>query len=44
MLAFDADNTTELFRERVMTSLRDVDEPVDFSALPVAGRIYESLI
>ena len=44
MVAFDADNTTELFRERVMTSLRDVDKPVDFSALPVAGRIYESLI
>lgn len=44
MLAFNADNTTELFRETVMTSLRDVDEPVDFFALPVAGHIYKALI
>ena len=44
MSAFDADNTRELFRERVMASLRDVDEPVDFSALPRANRIYEALV
>ena len=44
MLAFNADNTTELFRETVMTSLRDVDEPVDFSALAAAGPIYKALV
>jgi len=41
---FDADKTKELFRERVLSSLRDVDEAVEFGAMPTSQRVYESLI
>jgi hypothetical protein len=43
MQRFDHDRTTQLFRERVLSSFRDVDEPVDFSALPHAAEAYEAL-
>jgi hypothetical protein len=44
MSTFDADKTKELFRERVLSSLRDVDEAVEFGAMPTSQRVYESLI
>ncbi len=44
MSTFDADKTKELFREKVMTSLRDVDEAVRFGSMPQSGRIYDALI
>lgn len=44
MSMFDADKTKELFRERVLASLRDVDEAVEFGAMPNSQRVYESLI
>ncbi len=43
MQRFDHDRSTQLFRERVLSSFRDVDEPVDFSALPRAAEAYEAL-
>jgi hypothetical protein len=43
MQRFDHDRSTQLFRERVLSSFRDVDEPVDFAALPHAAEAYESL-
>lgn len=43
MSMFDADRTKELFRERVLSSLRDVDEAVEFGAMPNSRRVYESL-
>jgi hypothetical protein len=43
MQRFDHDSSTQLFRERVLSSFRDVDEQVDFSALPHTAEAYESL-
>ena len=43
LTTFVADRTKDLFRERVMTSLRDVDEAVSFGATPRSTPIYEAL-
>ena len=43
MEMWDGDRTTELFRESVMTSLRDIDIAVQFGGLHDATRIYEAL-
>jgi hypothetical protein len=43
MEAFNAEDFRELFREHVMTSLRDIDTPVDFGAMPNAARVYEAM-
>ena len=40
---FDKDNTRELFRSRVLTSFRDIDEPVSFAPEPQSARAYEAL-
>jgi hypothetical protein len=40
---FDKDNTRELFRSRVLTSFRDIDEPVSFAPEPQSSRAYEAL-
>jgi hypothetical protein len=44
MESFSADRLKELFREPVMTSLRDVDEAVEFGAMPNSARVYEALM
>ncbi len=43
LTTFNADRTKDLFRERVMTSLRDVDEAVQFGATPQSTPIYEAM-
>lgn len=40
---YDKDKTKELFLERVMSSLRDVDESVEFGGMPQSQRIYDAL-
>lgn len=40
---YSADKTKELFLERVMTSLRDVDEAVGFTGMPKSRRVYDAL-
>ncbi|QBI19630.1 hypothetical protein ER308_08745 [Egibacter rhizosphaerae] len=44
MVTYEQDNTKELFLERVMENLRDVDEAVGFDPWPRAGQIYEALL
>lgn len=43
MTRFDEDTIQHLFAEDAMSSLRDVDDPVSFSAMPNSGRAYEAL-
>lgn len=43
MTRFETDLTRDLFRDRVMTSLRDVDVGVDFSGLSYSAQLYEML-
>ena len=43
MTGFDKDNIQELFQEKAMTSLRDVDDPVTFSAMPNSARAIEAV-
>jgi hypothetical protein len=44
MQRFDHDNSTQLFREKVLSSFRDVDDPVDFEARPWSASAFEALI
>jgi hypothetical protein len=43
MQGFGTDLARQLFREPVLTSFRDVDEPVDFSALPLSANAFGAL-
>ena len=43
MVRFNHDRTTELFMSRVLTSFRDVDEAVGFSAMPKTAYAFEQL-
>ena len=43
MLRFSHDRTAELFMSRVLSSFRDVDERVGFSALPKSADAFEQL-
>jgi hypothetical protein len=43
MERFDADRSVELFRERVLSSFRDVDMPVDFGARPLSEAAFTAL-
>lgn len=43
MEAFDADRTTDLFRERVLSSFRDIDSPAYFDALTWSAQAYRAL-
>ena len=43
MVRFNHDNTTQLFVSKVLSSFRDVDETVGFSALPKSADAYELL-
>lgn len=40
---FDADRTRDLFRERVLSSFRDIDIPVDFDAFSQSSVAFELL-
>lgn len=44
IVTYEQDNTKELFLERVMENLRDVDEAVGFDPWPRATQIYEALL
>lgn len=43
MVRFGHDRTTELFMSKVLTSFRDVDEAVGFSAMPKTAYAFEQL-
>ena len=43
MVRFGHDRTTDLFMSKVLTSFRDVDEAVGFSALPKSAYAFEQL-
>ncbi len=43
MVRFNHDNLTQLFMSRVLTSFRDVDDPVGFSAMPLTADAIERL-
>lgn len=44
MLQFDEDRLVLLFAERVLQSLRDIDEPVEFGAMPNSAHLYEAMV
>ncbi len=44
MQEFNTDRSRDLFRERVLSSFRDIDTPVEFAALPRSAAAFEALM